>query len=156
MNFSTKLLTLCSHTSDSSSQYAAQRILMIHFWSPLHADSQLISERCCCLKLCADILWNLQTVQPDYRLSHNSKSVCCSKSVRADIERNECDAASIKNSFQKFLIFRLTLLLLVTLDFNTGTLWYLTLNYLLSGVASLHTPKTLFFFNQFSYSWSFF
>lgn len=119
----TKLLTLYSHTSDSSSQYALQHVLMIHFWSPLHADSQLISEWCCCLKLCADILWNLQTVQPDHRLSHNSKSVCCPKFVNRYWEKQMWCRFFLK-LFPKFIIFlRLTLWLLIChVDFNIRTL----------------------------------
>lgn len=61
----------------------AGHAILLPFCGPRYRPTgQLIGERCCCLKLCADIVWNLQTVQPDYGLSHNSKSVCCPHSVK--------------------------------------------------------------------------
>ena len=55
--------------------------IWLHFWSPLQADSHLISGRCCCLPPCADILWTLQIVQPHYRRSHYSKPALSPGSV---------------------------------------------------------------------------
>lgn len=41
-----------SHASEFSQQ-AAEHV--VPFWSSLHAERQLIGERCCCLKVFADV-----------------------------------------------------------------------------------------------------
>lgn len=101
MNCSIKLLTLCGHTSEAFCQYAAEH--KIDYTSSLIGDGlishRLISERCSCLKLYANVQGNMQTVQTEYILSHDSKSVCCPTPVNPEIERNKCYVAFISSYF---------------------------------------------------------